>query len=212
MRHKNSPTQGDRRGHPCTHICTQTSADVQRETNTRQPIRQVIPIPSQLETLFSCKEKKEKMEEISHATLLFLNVCESRHEMQTVQAWLPLYMCFPHVSILCSCMSLHPHRLSLSPFRDLSPACASSYPQNAKQIHPPPPPPPQQPSLPHHPRCPYPQPLRHRKEQESIEMNGQACASWLELNGNVKLTADPFCLSVEGRVSLGSPNRIIPSH
>lgn len=46
------------------------------------------------------------------------------------------------------------------------------------------------------PTLPHPQ--RQRKEQESIEMNGQPSASWLELNGNVKLATDPFCLSVEG--------------
>lgn len=109
LRHKNSPTQGDRRGHPRTHICTQTGADVQRE---------VIPIPSQLETRFPCQEKKEKMGEISHATLLFLNVCESRHEMQTARAWLPLY-------VFSSCLhSLFVHeRASLSPMRPQSCMC-----------------------------------------------------------------------------------------
>lgn len=54
-------------------------------------------------------------------------------------------------------------------------------------------------------------PPRQHKEQESIELNGHPSASWLELNGNVKLATDPFCLSVEGLVSPGSPNRIIPS-
>lgn len=29
-------------------------------------------------------------------------------------------------------------------------------------------------------------------------MNGQPGASWLELNGNVKLATDSFCLSAEG--------------
>lgn len=58
---------------------------------------------------------------------------------------------------------------------------------------------------------PPPWPPRQHKEQESIELNGQPSASWLELNGNVKLAMDPFCLSVEGPVSPGSPNRIIPS-
>lgn len=50
---------------------------------------------------------------------------------------------------------------------------------------------------------------RQRNDRESIEMNGQPRAGWLELNGNVKLAMDPFCLSVEGPASLGSPNRII---
>ena len=36
-------------------------------------------------------------------------------------------------------------------------------------------------------------PLRRQKEQESIVMNGQPNADWLELNGNVKLATDPFC-------------------
>lgn len=88
------------------------------------------------------------------------------------------------------------------PNRDLSPACASSYLVNAQPIHPAPAKIPNSPSLPAQ---------TQRKKQESIEMNGWASASWLELNGNVKLATDPLCLRVAGPVSLESTNRMMPS-
>lgn len=108
-------------------------------------------------------------------------------------------MCFPHASVVCVCMSVHPSNPSFripaetSDMCHLMPTdCLADSPSSGE--------PP-----------PHSRPPRKRKEQESIEMDGRASASWLELNGNVKLTTDPFCLSVEGPVSLGSPNRIIPS-
>lgn len=61
------------------------------------------------------------------------------------------------------------------------------------------------------PNSPSPPAQTQRKEQESIEMNGWASASWLELNGNVKLATDPLCLRVAGPVSLESTNRMMPS-
>lgn len=56
----------------------------------------------------------------------------------------------------------------------------------------------------------HPDPEGRRQEQESIEANGKPGASRLQLNGNVKLTMDPFCLPVEGHISPESTSRIIP--
>ena len=112
----------------------------------------------------------------------------------------PPCMCFPHVSIVC--MNAHPSISSVPIPAETSalrvPPHTRRMPSRSIRLQQPPP-------------HPHPWPPRQRKEQESIEMNGQPSASWRELNGNVKLTTDAFCLSVEGPVSLGSPNRIIPS-
>lgn len=65
------------------------------------------------------------------------------------------------------------------------PACATSHALNAEQIH--------------------PTPETDLKSMESIEMNGQPSAGWAELNGNVKLATDLFCLSVQGPCPTGEP-------
>ncbi len=135
---------------------------------------------------------------------LRLSVRESRREMYlSLCARVHLCMCFPRASVLCVCMSVHPSNSSVPRHEahmcHLMPAeCRADL--SGSSLTPP-----------HAHSPPHPRPSRQRKEQESIEMNGQPSASWLELNGNVNLAMDPFCLSVEGPVSLGSPNRIIPS-
>ena len=181
-RHTSTPTHVDRRGHQCKHTRKHKNTSKCRQTRSiTLSVLQVILIPSQLELLVISLQRKK---DVLHSSP---PVCPG-HETHT-----SLFgVCAPHWPV-CP-----------RPRWDLSPACATPYPQNAEQIHPassklPP-------SLP-----PNPRPRRQRKEQESIEMNGQPIASWLELNGNVKLATDPFCLSVEGLVSPGSPNRVIPS-
>ena len=112
-----------------------------------------------------------------------------------VQAYahMDVCVCPLHVSFLL----VHPSQLAPPP-TETSPACAS-IPAECRAV----------PSDPLPSKTPRPQ--RQRKEQESLEMNGQPGASWQELNGNVKLATDPLCLCVEGPVSQGNPNRIIPS-
>lgn len=193
-RQKGSPMQTYTHTNTCK--CTQTDQHT-HPTGHSNPL-------SAGDTYFSPQREKGKDAGNFACVFAWMSVSPGMKCTCGVQAWMPLCVC---VCMFSSCLySLFVHeRASLQlvcphPRWDLSPACATSYRQNAKQIRPAP-----------ANHTPHPRPPRQRKEQESIEMNGQASASWLELNGNVKLATDPFCLSVEGPVSLGSPSRIIRS-
>lgn len=82
--------------------------------------------------------------------------------------------------------------MSASAINCPSPPCAVLFLQNIEQVHP-------------VTNVHAPSPGRQSEEPESIGMNGRPVAGWLELNGNVKLTKDPFCLSEEGPRHTGEP-------